>query len=173
MNDYNAQSSSQTNGKGAASAAPIYALRHGLGVFAVIGGTGCYEGARGQAQAEFGIKTSRVDLFVPSISWIFDYDYDGPQDTVWMRAGDDGRRLHGPGVRKAANNDEPIAVADENDTTNTRTAATSTNPFPGNDHGHRRLNNHRCDMFRKRVDSFNIISLDLERRSNPMEKKML
>ena len=177
VNDYNTQSSSQTDGIGAASAAPIYALRHGLGVFAVIGGTGCYEGAKGQAQAEFGIKTSRVDLFVPSISWIFDDDDDdGPQDTVWKRAGDDGRRLHGPGVRNAAN-DEPIAVNvtlnnyDENAATNTRTTATSTNPFPGKDHGHRKLNNHRCDMFRKSVDSFNIISLDLERRSNPMENK--
>ena len=175
VNDDNTESSSQADKKGAVSAAPIYALRHGLGVFAVIGGTGCYEGASGQAQAEFGIKSSRVDLFVPSISWIFDDDDDdddGPQDTVWKRAGDDGRQLHGSWVRKAAHNDEPIPVADENATTNTRTTATSsTNPLPGNDHDHRKLNNHRCDMFRKRGESFNIISLDLERLSNPMENK--
>ena len=115
--------SAEANSKSAK--APIYALRHGRGIFAITGGTGCYKGARGQAQANFGIQSSRVDLFVPSISWIFD-DNDGnkmePQDTSWRRA------------RRTQSAQE-------------------------------------CSLFREGVDSFNIMSLNLERRSNPPDNK--
>ena len=106
-------------------AAPIYALRHGRGIFAITGGTGCYKGARGQAQANFGIQSSRVDLFVPSISWIFDGTDDiglGPQDTSWR------------GARRMQSAQE-------------------------------------CNLFREGVDSFNIMSLNLVRRSNPPDNK--
>lgn len=131
-------------------AAPIYALRHGRGIFAIAGGTGCYEGARGQAQANFGIQSSRVDLFVPSISWIFD-DMDdigiGPQDTSWKRTGSDGRRLssnHGGGTVQDANSSR---------------------------HFNRRLQSpQECPLLREGADSFTIISLNLERRSNPPGK---
>ena len=111
--------------KSKSAKAPIYALRHGRGIFAITGGTGCYKGARGQAQANFGIQSSRVDLFVPSISWIFDGTDDiglGPQDTSWRRA----RRMQSA---------------------------------------------QECDLFREGVDSFNIMSLNLERRSNPPDNK--
>lgn len=114
-------------------AAPIYALRHGRGIFAITGGTGCYKGARGQAQANFGIQSSRIDLFVPSISWIFDGTDDiglGPQDTSWKKERGNGRRLD------------------------------------------RRLQSpQECHLLREGVDSFTIMSLNLERRSNPPENK--
>ena len=110
--------------KSKSAKAPIYALRHGRGIFAISGGTGCYKGARGQAQANFGIQSSRVDLFVPSISWIFD-NIDGnkmePLDTSWRRA----RRMQ---------------------------------------------SDQECSSYREGVDSFNMMSLNLERRSNPPDK---
>ena len=107
--------------------APIYALRHGRGAFAIAGGTGCYRGARGQAQADFGIQNSRVDLFVPSISWtLADIDDSGmgPQDTTWNR-------------------DRRMQEAQE------------------------------CNLLREGADSFNILSLNLERRSNPPASKYM
>ena len=73
---------------------PVYALRHGGGAFAITGGTGCYRGARGQAQANFGVQNSRVHLFVPSISLeVVDIGENGmgPQDTTWNR----DRRMQG------------------------------------------------------------------------------
>jgi len=133
------------------TAAPIYALRHGRGIFAITGGTGCYKGARGQAQARFSIQSSRVDLFVPSISWTFD-DIDdigiGPQDTSWTRANSDGRRL----------NESEGIVEDAN-----------------RHHFDRRVKSPQagCNLFREGEDSFNIISLNLEWRFNPSGSKHL
>ena len=118
-------------------------------IFAISGGTGCYKGARGQAQANFGIQSSRVDLFVPSISWIFDDTDDigiGPQDTTWEEEGGNGRRLgpDGEGTEEDANSH----------------------------HFDRRLqSDQECSPFREGVDSFNIMSLNLERRSNPPDNK--
>ena len=130
-------------------AAPIYALRHGRGIFAITGGTGCYKGSRGQAQAKFGIQSSRVDLFVPSTSWIFDDTDDigiGPQDTTWEKAGGNGRRL-GPDGRR-------------------------TEKDVNSHHFDRRLQSpQECHLLREGVDSFTIMSLNLERRSNPPDNK--
>lgn len=74
---------------------PVYELQHGRGLFAIVGGTGCFKDARGQAQARFNVLSgSRIDLFVPAISWIFDEV--GLQDTIFnkihMPVGDD--RIH-------------------------------------------------------------------------------
>lgn len=114
-------------GNSESAAGPIFGLRHGRGAFAITGGTGCYRGAKGQAQANFGVQTSLVHLFVPSISWVFD-DIDengmGPQDTTWNR-------------------DRRMQEAQE------------------------------CKLFREGADSFNIISLNLERRSNPPDTKYI
>lgn len=108
---------------------PLYALRHGRGAFAITGGTGCYRGARGQAQANFGAQSSHVHLFVPSISLEVDdirvgENGMGPQDTTWNR----DRRMQGA---------------------------------------------QECNLFRKGADSFTIMSLDLERRSNPPDTKFI
>ena len=108
---------------------PLYALRHGRGAFAITGGTGCYSGARGQAQANFGAQSSHVHLFVPSISLEVDdirvgENGMGPQDTTWNR----DRRMQGA---------------------------------------------QECNLFRKGADSFTIMSLDLERRSNPPDTKFI
>ena len=114
-------------GNAESAAGPIFGLRHGRGAFAITGGVGCYKGARGQAQADFGVQTSRVHLFVPTISWIFD-DIDenamGPQDTTWNR-------------------DRRMQEAQE------------------------------CKLLREGADSFNIISLNLERRSNPLDTRYI
>ena len=72
---------------------PVYELQHGRGLFAIVGGTGCFKDARGQAQARFNVLScSRIDLFVPAISWIFDEV--GLQDTIFNKvhlpAGEDG-----------------------------------------------------------------------------------
>lgn len=114
-------------GNAQSAAGPIFGLRHGRGAFAITGGAGCYRNARGQAQADFGVQRSRVHLFVPSISWIFD-DIDEnamrPQDTTWTR--------------------------------------------------HRRMQEaQECNLFREGADSFNIISLNLERRSNPPDPRYI
>ena len=70
---------------------PIYELQHGRALFAITGGTGCYEGARGQAQARFDIVDGSVaNLFVPAVTWIFDED--GPQDTTLKKVDDGNRR---------------------------------------------------------------------------------
>ena len=109
-------------GNAKSAAGPIFGLRHGRGAFAITGGAGCYKGARGQAQADFGVQTSRVHLFVPSISWIFD-DIDDV-DTTWNR-------------------DRRMQEAQE------------------------------CKLLREGADSFNIISLNLERRSNPPDTRYI
>ena len=114
-------------GNAKSAAGPIFGLRHGRGAFAISGGAGCYRGARGQAQADFGVQRSRVHLFVPSISWIFDDINEngmGPQDTTWTR-------------------DRRMQEAQE------------------------------CNLFREGADSFNIISLNLERRSNPPDPRYI
>ena len=84
----------------AASGAPIYELKHGLGVFTIASGTGCYEGAKGQAQARFGVLTADVDLFVPSVLDMLDDDTGAtPQDTVFEKVNEDDdvqRRLDFP-----------------------------------------------------------------------------
>ena len=122
--------------------APIYELQHGRGLFTIASGTGCYAGAKGQAQARFDVASgSRVDLFVPTVSWIFEED--GPQDTMLKRADDDSRRH---------------LVGGDANTTNTT------------DDQRRKLDSSSasvCDMFHSGKDYFNIITLDLERQPNP------
>ena len=116
-------------GNAQSATGPTYALHHGRGGFAITGGTGCYTGARGQAQANFGVKRSHVHLFVPSISLEVDdirvgKNGMGPQDTTWNK----DRRLQGA---------------------------------------------QECNLFREGTDSFTIMSLDLERRSNPPDTKFI
>lgn len=122
--------------------APIYELQHGRGLFTIASGTGCYAGAKGQAQARFDVASgSRVDLFVPTVSWIFEED--GPQDTMLKRVDDDSRRH---------------LVGGDANTTNTT------------DDQRRKLDSSSasvCDMFHSGKDYFNIITLDLERQPNP------
>jgi len=129
-------------------AAPVYALSHGRGVFAVTGGTGCYMSAQGQAQVNFGVQTSRVDLFVPSITWIFGDIAGsgmGPQDTSWNRATSDGRRL----------DDNGGAEEDANSP----------------DFDHRFKSSFECDILcnQNRGKFCKTISLDLKRHHNPSD----
>ena len=45
---------------------PIFKLKHGMGFFSVVGGTGCYSGiSGGQAQGRFGIDGGTMNIFVP------------------------------------------------------------------------------------------------------------
>lgn len=119
---------------------PIYELQHGRALFAVTGGTGCYEGARGQAQARFDIVDGSVaNLFVPAVTWIFDED--GPQDTTLKKVDDGNRRRM---------------------TSSTDNADMSGTPITGS----RKLVAPFCDVFRSGDDGFAQISLTLEKRSN-------
>ena len=46
--------------------APIYSLKHGMGFFGVVGGTGCYSSVTGgQAQGNFGVDGGTMNIFVP------------------------------------------------------------------------------------------------------------
>lgn len=115
------------------AAAPIYEFKHGLGVFTIASGAGCYEGAKGQAQARFGVFAADVDLFVPSVLDMLDEDGAVPQDTVFDKVSEDDesdaqRRL-----------DSPV----------------------------NRTDSHQCDIFHSGKQSFNQMSISLERRSSP------
>lgn len=129
--------------------APIYELQHGRGLFTIASGTGCYAGAKGQVQARFDVTSgSRVDLFVPTVSWIFEED--GPQDTMLKRVDDESRR-------HLVDGDANTSYANINASTN----ATD---------DHRKLDSSSasvCDMFHSGKDYFNIITLDLKRQPNP------
>ena len=46
--------------------APVYSLKHGMGFFGVVGGTGCYSDVTGgQAQGKFGSVDGTMNIFVP------------------------------------------------------------------------------------------------------------
>ena len=46
--------------------APVYSLKHGMGFFGVVGGTGCYSDVNGgQAQGNFGTVDGTMNIFVP------------------------------------------------------------------------------------------------------------
>ena len=46
--------------------APVYSLKHGMGFFGVVGGTGCYSDVNGgQAQGNFGTLDGTMNIFVP------------------------------------------------------------------------------------------------------------
>ena len=46
--------------------APVYSLKHGMGFFGVVGGTGCYSDVTGgQAQGNFGSVDGTMNIFVP------------------------------------------------------------------------------------------------------------
>jgi hypothetical protein len=121
------------------TAAPIYALRHGRGIFAIASGTGCYEGAKGQAQARFGVATADVDLFVPSVFEMLQNqskkeDF-APHDTVLNEFSSD-------------NHQRRLDVPAEDTTAQSATT-------------------HICDVLHSGKHSFNQISIRLERRSSP------
>ena len=146
--------------------APIYELQHGRGLFTIASGTGCYAGARGQAQARFDVTSgSRVDLFVPTVSWIFEED--GPQDTMLKRVDDESRRrrhLAGDAsINQSVDTNANINI-DARANINIDANATTTT-----DH-RRKLDSSSasiCDMFHSGKDYFNIITLDLKRQPNP------
>ena len=121
---------------------PIFELQHGRALFANTGGTGCYEGARGQAQARFDIVDGSVaNLFVPAVTWIFDED--GPQDTTLKKVDDGNRRR-----MTSSTGNADILVSGTPNTGSRKLVA----PF--------------CDVFRSGDDGFAQISFTLEKRSN-------
>ena len=45
---------------------PVYRLKHGMGFFGVVGGTGCYSTVSGgQAQGNFQVNGATLNIFVP------------------------------------------------------------------------------------------------------------
>lgn len=64
---------------------PIFKLKHGMGFFSVVGGTGCYSGiSGGQAQGRFGIDGGTMNIFVPYLrGFISSIISEGLQDSAF------------------------------------------------------------------------------------------
>ena len=133
-------------------AAPIYEFSHGLGVFAIASGTGCYEGAHGQAQARFGVANSNIDVFVPSVFAMLEDD-SSPQDTV-LTAVDDNGTVDQRRMLDVEGDDGNLLDDDADQLDDDGAAPTSTS------------RSHECDIFHSGRKSFNQISLELERGAN-------
>ena len=147
-------------------AAPTHEFSHGLGIFTIASGTGCYEGAHGQAQARFGVADSNIDVFVPSVFAMLEAD-SSPQDTLFNAVDDDSdgdgsidrrrRRIH---VLDVEGGDGKLLDDDADHLDDDGAAPTSTS------------RSHECDIFHSGRKSFNQISLELERGANPQGSVM-
>ena len=69
--------------------APVYRLKHGIGFFSVIGGTGCYASVRnGQAQGNFGVDGGNMNIFVPYLrGFTTSILTEGLQDSAFVASG--------------------------------------------------------------------------------------
>ena len=69
--------------------APVYRLKHGIGFFSVIGGTGCYASVRnGQAQGNFGVDGGNMNIFVPYLRGLATSTLsEGLQDSAFAASG--------------------------------------------------------------------------------------
>mmetsp|Transcript_14522 Transcript_14522/g.41811 ORF Transcript_14522/g.41811 Transcript_14522/m.41811 type:complete len:480 (-) Transcript_14522:175-1614(-) len=131
-------------------ATPVYKFKHGQGIFTVASGTGCYEGAKGQAQARFDIVHSVVDLFVPSVFRMLNKD-SVPQDTVLNKVNNDNdgqRHLAGQQAGDDVDATGDAISGDESGTTN------------------RKEISHECVRFQSGKDSFDQMTIVLEELPN-------
>ena len=146
-------------GGGTSKPAPIYELSHGLGVFTVASGTGCYEGAHGQAQARFGVTNSQIDVFVPSVFTMLDPN-SSPQDAMFVTlAGDEG---NGSAGTDGDFRQRRLNVEDGGDNMPYNDDQLSDDVTPSSASSQSR----ECEIFRAGRKSFNQISFDLKRREN-------